>query len=189
MDESSASPPIKLFRREQSIVHALRAGWTTCPPDTQGYEKLAGLWNDFADWFVPGYGRFVPAAGVYYRQPVRCVLDLACGTGLLTRQLAARVDCVVGLDASGAMLREARLRTTETNVRYVEMDFRNFELAESFDAVVCGSDSLNYLETAQQLADVFRCVERHLCAGGLFIFDVLDNGCSRHCANPCIAYR
>jgi SAM-dependent methyltransferase len=144
------------------------------PPDTEGYAKLAPVWDEYAGWFVPGYGRFLASAGHHYGQPIQAALDLACGTGLLTRRLARRAESVVGLDASEAMLREARRHPTGHNVRYVRGDFRDFSLDETFDAAVCGSDSLNYLRTPGELTEVFHCVRRHLRPGGLFAFDVLD---------------
>ena len=48
-------------------------------PNAGPYERLAALWEAFADWSVPGYGRFLPAAGEHYRTGVSSVLDLACG--------------------------------------------------------------------------------------------------------------
>src|SRR4051794_27595774 len=58
------------------------------PPDAKGYERLALVWDDYASWWVPDYGNFLDSAGDYYGQPMNAVLDLACGTGLLTRQFA-----------------------------------------------------------------------------------------------------
>ncbi len=52
---------------------------------------------------------------------------------------------------------------------------RNFTLAEAFDAVVCGSDSLNYVSSIDELKAVFCCVHEHLKPGGLFVFDALDD--------------
>jgi SAM-dependent methyltransferase len=143
------------------------------PPNTAGYARLAALWNDFSACFTPDYASFLIAAGARYGQPVESVLDLACGTGVLARQLAARAKRVVGLDASADMLREARARTPDGSVRFVLGDFCDCQPGETFDAAVCGSDSLNYLERPEQLATVFRSVRRVLRPGGLFAFDAL----------------
>jgi SAM-dependent methyltransferase len=145
------------------------------PPNAEAYSRLASVWDDWAGWCLPGYARFLISAGAHYGRPIKCVLDLACGTGRLARRLAKRVESVVGLDASESMLRDARSRTKECNVRYVRGDFRDFRCDEMFDAIVCSSDSLNYVETPEQLTEVFRCVERHLSPGGLFAFDALDH--------------
>src|SRR6476660_6925228 len=56
-------------------------------PNTVAYERLAFLYNDYATGFESGYSEFLAEAAYYYRQPLDIVLDLACGTGLLTRQL------------------------------------------------------------------------------------------------------
>ena len=151
-----------------------RASVKDFPPTVESYSRLADLWNQYAATFVPPYGPFLPAATRHYRTPIGSVLDLACGTGLQTRQIARRADSVVGVDASAAMLRRAADRTPDRNVRYAAGDFRAFDLGETFDAAVCGGDSLNYVHVPAELADVFVCVRRHLRPGGLFAFDVID---------------
>jgi SAM-dependent methyltransferase len=151
-------------------------------PNTASYCLLAAYWDEYATWLVPRYGRFLSAARKYYGLPIRSVLDLACGTGLLSRQIAQRVEMVTGLDMSSAMLREARTFTEASNVNYVQADFRAFSLDATFDAAVCGGDSLNYVEAPGELADVFCCVRQQLSPGGLFIFDVLDDRAFRKLA-------
>lgn len=143
------------------------------PPDTAAYARLAPLWEDYYGWCTRDYASLLASAAARYGQPVGSVVDLACGTGLLTRQLAARAERVVGLDASVDMLRQARAHTAAGNVRYLLGDFRDARPGETFDAAVCGSDSLNYVERPEQLAEVFRSVRRALRPGGLFAFDVL----------------
>jgi SAM-dependent methyltransferase len=145
------------------------------PPNAEGYVRLAEVWNDYAGWFIPHYGPFLSAAAVHHGQPIQAVLDLACGTGLNTRRLYRWFETVVGLDFSEAMLQEARGRTNGSGIRYVHGDFRDFRLEETFDAAVCGGDSLNYVRTPGELTDVFRCVGACLRPGGLFAFDVLDH--------------
>jgi SAM-dependent methyltransferase len=145
------------------------------PPNGEAYQRLASVWNDYADWFAPDYGRFLVRAAGYHGQPIKAALDVACGTGLLTRRLHRWFQTVVGLDFSEEMLEQARRWTRGPTIRYVRGDFRDFRLEETFDAAVCGGDSLNYLETPGELADVFRCVARCLRPGGLFAFDVLDH--------------
>jgi SAM-dependent methyltransferase len=151
-----------------------RARAKDLPPDAEGYVWMGRAWNEFAAWFIPEYDWFLASAEGYFGQPIQAVLDLACGTGLLSRRLARRARVVVGLDASSAMLQVACRRTRAGNVRYLEADFRAFCLNETFDAAVCASDSLNYVAAPEELADVFRCVGQHLRPGGLFTFDVLD---------------
>jgi SAM-dependent methyltransferase len=141
-------------------------------PTTEPYSQLAGWWDEFAEWFVPQYAPFLAAAGRRYGVTIGSVLDLACGTGLASRDVARCGASVVGLDASAAMLRRAE--ALGGNVRYVHGDFRAFALGETFAAVLCCGDALNYVASCAELVDVFRCVRGHLGPGGLFAFDVLD---------------
>src|SRR5262249_45518284 len=96
------------------------------------------------------------------------------GTGLLTARLArsSRASSIVGLDVSDAMIAQARRlgRMCET-VEFVVGDFRGFRLSHRFDAVVCASNSLNYVGCASELVQVFDAVGGHLAPGGVFLFD------------------
>lgn len=145
------------------------------PPNTKGYDKLATVWDDFSAGLVVRYWLFLPSVEDYYGYPIESVLDLACGTGFLTRRLAGVAQRVVGLDASGEMLSRARDRTVAKHVRYVQADFRDFSVGETFDTVVCAGDSLNYVETQGELVDVLLAVRLHLRPGGFFVFDTLGD--------------
>ena len=68
------------------------------------------------------------------------VLDVACGTGAVTRRLAVRVGgsgCVVGTDMSVSAIRIARRNNREPNVLFVNADAENLPLVEGFDVVTC----------------------------------------------------
>ena len=76
--------------------------------------------------------------------PRDCILDVACGTGLVTIRAAAVVDpeCeIVGTDISEQMVAAARLAARDrgaTNARFERMDAEDLKFAEdSFDAVLC----------------------------------------------------
>jgi SAM-dependent methyltransferase len=144
------------------------------PPTHEPYVNTAAVWSAYAGWFVPNYRDLLLAAERYHRIKLTSVLDLACGTGLLTRQIAPVVESVVGIDTSEAMLTHAHAETSEPNVRYMEADFRSFTVDQTFDAVICGSDSINYLQSPSELLAVFGSVRRHLRPGGLFAFDVCN---------------
>lgn len=155
---------------------ALREMIDRVEPKLRSYERLAALYHEYARSFCPDYVGFLQALGKKHCIELRSVLDLACGTGTLTTQLAKSSSHVVGLDLSEQMLAEARKRCqAQASVRFVQGDFRDFHLDERFDAVVCASDSLNYLEAHSELSLVFRCVARHLNPRGLFVFDALDD--------------
>ena len=68
------------------------------------------------------------------RRP-RSVLELACGTGLFTRHLAARAGHVTALDASSEVLAINRARVGGDNVEYVEADLFTWRPQRRYDLV------------------------------------------------------
>jgi SAM-dependent methyltransferase len=98
------------------------------------------------------------------------ILDIGCGDGRLTRTMALAGFRVLGIDSSGAMLEYARERCPEA--RFEQADARSFEVTEHFDVAVSTFDALNHVMSPDDLAGVFRCVERALKPGGFFAFDV-----------------
>ncbi len=80
----------------------------------------------------------IEAAGV--RSGER-VLDVACGTGVVTRLLAERVGAggrVVGLDRDPGMLAVARTAASRLNIEWLEGSAVKMPLPDAaFDAVVC----------------------------------------------------
>src|SRR5262245_40311511 len=66
-------------------------------------------------------------------QPGERILDLGCGTGHLTAQVAAAGAAVVGLDRSEPMIVQAR--RSYPGLRFELGDARDFTAAEPLDAV------------------------------------------------------
>jgi trans-aconitate methyltransferase len=66
-------------------------------------------------------------------KPGERILDLGCGTGHLTQQIAAAGADVVGVDLSPAMLEEAR--RNHPDLRFEPGDATSFHFEEAFDAV------------------------------------------------------
>jgi SAM-dependent methyltransferase len=102
--------------------------------------------------------------------PAARILDLCCGTGQLSAELAGRGYRVTGVDGSRAML--ACARTNAPRARFVQADARAFRLPGGFDAAVSIFDSLNHLLAPEELAAVFANVHRALRPGGQFLFDM-----------------
>ncbi len=101
------------------------------------------------------------------------VLELACGTGNLTKLLAKRRS-VTALDISPEMLRiaDGKLRTLGRRVRFVQGDMRTFALNKPVNTVVCACDGINYLTDADSVKRTFINVHKSLNSGGTFIFDI-----------------
>lgn len=102
------------------------------------------------------------------------VLDLACGTGSLTLELARRGYEMIGVDASPDMLCVAREKCMQAgaDVLFLCQAMEALDLYGTVNAAVCTLDSLNHITDPDTLREVFRRVSLFLEAGGLFIFDV-----------------
>lgn len=103
------------------------------------------------------------------------LLDLACGTGTITRLFTRRGFQTTGVDLAPAMLDAARREALAENliIPFIQQDAADLNLpGQSFDAVLCLFDSLNYILDAARLRQAFARVHAHLQPGGSFIFDV-----------------
>jgi SAM-dependent methyltransferase len=118
------------------------------------------------------------------------VLELACGTGRLTIPLALACHEVVGIDASTAMLRSARVkaRTADVEITFIKADMRTFELGRQFPLIIMTCNSLAHLSLIDELQACLTRVRRHLAPGGLFAFDIV-NPDVHHLARTCTEYR
>ena len=139
----------------------------------EGYDAIAGVYDRlnreldyeaWADFFEGAFSRFLE------KKP-SLVLDLACGTGRMTRTLSARGYDMIGVDGSDSMLSEAYAAGGE-GILYLLQDMRELELYGTVGAVVCCLDSINYLLTEDDVKRVFFLVHNYLDPDGLFLFDV-----------------
>lgn len=131
--------------------------------DATGYEK------NFS--FVPAFGAaamdLIDAEG-----GARC-LDLGCGNGTLTAELAARGLDVVGMDASPEMIELAR--ATHPELRFVLGDATSFSLDAPVD-VVFSNSMLHWIDRELHPAALAR-VAAALVPGGQFVFECGGHGC------------
>ena len=108
-------------------------------------------------------------------RPVRSVLDLGCGTGRHSVELARRGYEVVGVDLSEGMLERARRRAAAEGVSgttFVLGDVQNVQLGRRFDAVLSMFAVVGYQISDAAVRSTLVNVRQHLEPGGVFIFDV-----------------
>ncbi len=98
------------------------------------------------------------------------VLDLACGTGTLTKKLAEKGYEMIGADASAEMLQMAQEKNPGT--LFLNQPMEDFELYGTVGAIVCSLDSVNYLLDDESLYKTFRLCNNYLEPHGLLIFDI-----------------
>jgi SAM-dependent methyltransferase len=107
-------------------------------------------------------------------QPVRRVLDIACGTGSHAIELERLGYDVFGCDLSEDMLVRARekARAASSAMRFERQDMRTLDVdSRPFDAVLCLFDAIGHVQTTGAIKQTFRAVHGHLRDDGLFVLE------------------
>ena len=104
----------------------------------------------------------------------RTAVDLACGTGSVTKILAEKGYEVTGVDLSEEMLTQAfqKVQDMEDPPRFICQNLRSLYLPRGVDMAVCALDSLDYITNPEDCAEAIRRTYKALNPGGIFIFDV-----------------
>ena len=139
------------------------------------YETLSEYYDRFTD--DVGYEEWADFfERLFEREGVKpsLVLDLACGTGSLTRILAQRGYDMIGADASPEMLMQALQNTLDCEPRPLLLNQRmeELDLYGAVDACLCCLDSVNYVTEPEALQTAFERVHTFLNPDGLFVFDI-----------------
>ncbi len=101
------------------------------------------------------------------------LLDLACGTGGFSNQMALKGIEVIGVDMSEEMLSCARENSTSlgVDVLYLCQKAEELDLYGTVDGAICCLDSVNHITNIKNLQKAFKKVSLFLEKGCLFIFD------------------
>ncbi|HAT1682405.1 TPA: SAM-dependent methyltransferase [Klebsiella oxytoca] len=101
------------------------------------------------------------------------ILDLGCGPGFYTRQLAERGFCCTGVDFSPASIAWARqqAQAASLDITYHQQDVRHYQPEEQFDFIMMTFGELNVFSAAETRALVNRCAQ-WLVAGGKLLIEV-----------------
>lgn len=103
------------------------------------------------------------------------VLDLCCGFGRHSIELARRGFRVTGLDRSSYLLSRAREASVGLDIAWIEADMRAIPSpAVPYDAVICLFSSFGVLENDGEEARVARAVARVLAPGGVFLIETVN---------------
>lgn len=102
------------------------------------------------------------------------IVELGCGTGSLAIELVRLgFPHVLATDRSRAMLdvAERKARKAGVDVRFGQLDFRDFALERRADVLLLLYDGLNYLLEEADIQNLFRSARAALADGGIFVFD------------------
>jgi len=131
--------------------------WAEVPEVLDGVRRLAGHSGE----------------GLIEKRPK--VLDLCCGIGRISSELARRGFAVTGVDLTAAMLETAREDASYEglDIEYVQADARSFIRSGFFDTAVNLYISFGYFENPADDLLVARNVFESLKPGGSFIIETL----------------
>lgn len=125
--------------------------------DAEKYDR------DFS--FVPQHGAQLIA--MLNKETAHTVLDLGCGSGVLTKQLANEGFSVCGLDASESQL--ALAKHNYPDIPFMKGDATDFSLETQVDAVF--SNAVFHWINRKKQPEMLACVSRALKDGGQFVFE------------------
>lgn len=121
-----------------------------------------------------------PAQAEYYLKLMKrlghapgLVLDLACGTGSLTIELARRGLDVYGADASQGMLTQAREKAMDAgfDILFLCQKMEQLDLYGTVDTVLCTMDSINHLPGKEAALAALGKASFFMDPGGWLLFD------------------
>jgi trans-aconitate methyltransferase len=118
--------------------------------------------------FVPALGQ--PVLGLLKPVAGERILDLACGDGVLTENIAATGATVVGVDAAEEMVEAAKNRGLDARI----MDGASLSFSREFDAVFSNA-ALHWMKSDPDA--VIAGVRRALKPGGRFVAEMGGHGC------------
>ena len=126
-----------------------------------GWDKASPYYdNGWQNQLWPAQERLLASTNI---KPGDNVLDVSCGSGLVTLPIAEAVTSigsVTGIDLSEGMIEKARARTKKLNfshVSYKQMDAENLDFEDNlFDTVVCSLGLMYFPYPEKALKEMYR---------------------------------
>ena len=108
------------------------------------------------------------------------VLDVACGAGRHSLQLAKRGFHVTGFDLSEFLISEAKkahkeAKENDLKVKFLIRDMRKFNFKNSYDLAVNIFTSFGYFDNDEENFSVIKNISDSLKKGGYFVFDFINS--------------
>lgn len=138
---------------------------------------MSSMWKDFFDGEAATYEEnpFTKNTvaevdfllSLYPLKPGAMILDIGCGTGRHSIELAKRGYKMTGLDLSEKMLEVAKANSEGLDIEWVNKDARDFALDTMFDGAICLCEgSLGLIEKGENPVEhdlsVYRNIAKHL---------------------------
>jgi SAM-dependent methyltransferase len=140
-----------IFWRKMAPFMFSAARWEGTPAEVDAVSELVGL------------------------RPNSAVLDLGCGPGRHSLELARRGFRVTGMDRTRLYLQEARERAASEGlaIEFLEEDMRTFQRPDRFDVALSLFTAFGYFEDAAENQRVLQNVYDSLRVGGVFLIELM----------------
>jgi SAM-dependent methyltransferase len=101
-------------------------------------------------------------------------LEIACGTGVVARQMAFLGWDVSGLDLSQAMVdaMNKTMQSIEKKTWAYCADMCDFDIKQEFELIYCPLGSIGLVHDEQKIIEHLSCVKKHLSECGRYVIDV-----------------
>jgi ubiquinone/menaquinone biosynthesis C-methylase UbiE len=128
--------------------------------------KLAEVYDLDSPWSIDR-DFYLSLAGT----PPQRILDLGCGTGLLTDAYAAKGHEVTAVDPSRAMLEVARRKPHAGRIEWVESSAQSYQSDTRFDLIVMTGHAFQALLDDSDIMATLGVMRRHLKQAGRVVFE------------------
>jgi ubiquinone/menaquinone biosynthesis C-methylase UbiE len=99
------------------------------------------------------------------------ILDIGCGTGLLTLPLANKRHQVTGVEPAAGMLAVAKSKDTSGLVHWVAATAEDFEVSDRFDLAIMTAHVFQVLLDDTQTLSALSNIHQHLVPGARLVFE------------------
>ncbi len=104
-----------------------------------------------------------------YNPKAKTLLEVACGTGNFTKQLAKAGFFITATDISKDEIEKAK--TKSINAKFSVADMSKLRVTKKYDVVCCFWESFRYLQSYKVCEDTLTRIFKSLKQGGLFFVD------------------
>jgi ubiquinone/menaquinone biosynthesis C-methylase UbiE len=139
------------------------------------YSRLAALYDHVMDHVEYDlWANYIISIFKRFDVHGKRILELACGTGTLTADLARRGYDMTALDISPEMVGIAREKFADRyySATLVAASMTDVPFAGPYDAIICLYDALNYLTLEADVVRTANEMSRLTAPGGIVVFDV-----------------
>lgn len=137
------------------------------------YEDFSYIYDKLSfDLDYEGYADNILKLAKEYKIKKENMLELAAGSGMLTKYFFDEFENIDALDISPDMLNVFANKYDNDNINLIYYDMVEFENPGKYDLIVILLDSINYVTDPKDLQKLFDNCYKNLKDEGLLVFDI-----------------